>query len=95
MHNSDIMRAHRSFDVPLMKVITQGRTLTPSRSTNQGTFSTKTRMKSVPKYFDASRCRCLSMISQRLNLWWKKWITQRGSCLHTELSFSPAMVGRG
>lgn len=39
--------ADLSFETPFMKVITHGRTLMPSFSTRNGTFSTNTRMKSV------------------------------------------------
>ena len=59
-----------SFDVPPMKVITQGRILMPNRSTSHGTFSTKTRMKSVLKYLDAMRCRMddRSVRRQKINV---------------------------
>ena len=42
-----------SADTPPTKHMTQGKTRTPSFSTNHGTFSTNTRMKSVEKYLGA------------------------------------------
>jgi hypothetical protein len=42
-----------SFDTPLMKLTTQGKTLSPSFSTRNGTFSTKTRKNLVLKYLGA------------------------------------------
>lgn len=46
--------AHRSFEIPFLKRSTAGRTLIPNFVTRNGTFSTKTRMKRVWKYFVAS-----------------------------------------
>jgi hypothetical protein len=43
-----------SFEMPLIKQTTQGKTLIPSFSTRKGTFSTKTRKNLVLKYFGAS-----------------------------------------
>jgi hypothetical protein len=43
-----------SFEMPLIKHTTQGKTLIPSFSTRKGTFSTKTRKNLVLKYFGAS-----------------------------------------
>lgn len=43
-----------SLAIPLMKHITQGRTLISNFSTNQGIFSTNTRKKRVLKYLGAS-----------------------------------------
>ena len=42
-----------SFDTPFMKLTTQGKTLSPSFSTRNGTFSTKTRKNLVLKYLGA------------------------------------------
>ena len=42
-----------SFDTPFMKLTTQGKTLSASFSTRNGTFSTKTRKNLVLKYFGA------------------------------------------
>ena len=42
-----------SFDTPFMKLMTQGKTLSPSFSTRNGTFSTKTRKNLVLKYLGA------------------------------------------
>jgi hypothetical protein len=42
-----------SFDSPFMKLMTQGKTLSPSFSTRNGTFSTKTRKNLVLKYLGA------------------------------------------
>jgi hypothetical protein len=44
---------YRSFDTPFMKLTTQGKTLSPSFSTRNGTFSTKTRKNLVLKYLGA------------------------------------------
>src|SRR5258707_11694692 len=41
----DRLSHYLSFDMPLTKHITQGRTLMPSFSTRKGTFSTNTRRK--------------------------------------------------
>jgi hypothetical protein len=46
--------AHLSVDTPPTKHMTQGKTRMSSLSTNHGTFSTKTRMNSVEKYFGAN-----------------------------------------
>jgi hypothetical protein len=43
-----------SFEMPLIKHMTQGKTLISSFSTRKGTFSTKTRKNLVLKYFGAS-----------------------------------------
>ena len=99
MRQQGMQQSNLSFDAPSINVITQGKTLIPSLSTSQGTFSTKTRMKSVLKYLGASFWRCLSMISHRLNLWWKKWITQRGLFLlwpisHPKKPFAATRVAR-
>jgi hypothetical protein len=45
--------AYLSFDTPFMKLTTQGKTLSPSFSTRNGTFSTKTRKNLVLKYLGA------------------------------------------
>lgn len=42
-----------SFDTPLTKLMTQGKTLSASFSTRNGTFSTKTRKNLVLKYLGA------------------------------------------
>jgi hypothetical protein len=42
-----------SFDTPFTKLTTQGKTLSPSFSTRNGTFSTKTRKNLVLKYLGA------------------------------------------
>jgi len=42
-----------SLETPFIKQITQGKTLTPSFSTRNGAFSTKTRKNLVLKYFGA------------------------------------------
>lgn len=49
-----------SFDTPFMKLTTQGKTLSPSFSTRNGTFSTKTRKNLVLKYLGARAWTTLS-----------------------------------